>query len=377
MSGVIDQYKIAHAETSLTAFVGPAESGPVAEPVPVASVQDFDRVFGGQDPGTLLRNALADYFANGGSRALVVRSAEAAVDGGHPALQALDALEQAGGFNLLCVLPDAPSGDVDPAVALRAEAVCVRRLAMLIFDAPAAWSAVGAVAAAISELSAGSVPHLPTTSNAALYFPRLRRPGDPDALSPACGAVAGIIARTDSTRGVWKSPAGAGASLDGGLTPAVLLSSAEGDHLNGLGVNCIRQFPAGACVWGARTAHGANGGDAEFRYISVRRLALHVQESVERGLDWVTFEPNEEPTWAAIRAAVGEFLQGMYRDGAFQGARPRDAWFVNCDANTTSQYDRDIGRVNLLVGIAPLKPAEFLLLPISIMADTPHAPLPG
>ena len=363
---------IIHVETSVTAFIGRAGSGPVADPVALVNMSGFDGTFAGTGENTILRDAVADFYFNGGGHALVVRTAEPAEDGDNPMWGALDALERAAGFNLLCLLPETASGDVDAATMVRAAALCERSRAMLLLDAPAAWSASNPVAAAASTLATGSTTCLPASSNAAVFFPRLGRIGriieNAEAPSTACGAVAGIIARTDAAQGVWRSPAGVSSDLRGGLTLCVLITSADGDRLNRLGVNCIRQFQFGPYLWGARTLRGADGLGDEFKYISVRRTALHIEQCIARGLDWVALEPNDEQTWSIVRASVEQFMHGMFLRGAFQGVSAREAWFVRCDATTTSQHDLDSGRMTVLVGFAPLKPSEFVVVSITVMA---------
>ena len=178
------------------------------------------------------------------------------------------------------------------------------------------------------------------------------------------------MARTDAERGVWKAPAGQEAD-DRGRRPelAVTLTDRENGQLNPLGVNCIRTFPViGNVVWGARTLDGADALASEWKYVPVRRLALFLEESLYRGTQWVVFEPNDEPLWAQIRLNVGAFMQNLFRQGAFQGTTPREAYFVKCDKETTTQNDINLGIVNILVGFAPLKPAEFVIIRIQQMA---------
>jgi uncharacterized protein len=152
------------------------------------------------------------------------------------------------------------------------------------------------------------------------------------------------------------------------------MSDDENGLLNPIGVNCLRTFPIiGPVIWGARTMRGADILGDEYRYVPVRRLALFLEESLYRGLQWVVFEPNDEPLWAQIRANVGSFMQGLFRQGAFQGASPRDAYFVRCDKTTTTQDDIDRGIVNIIVGFAPLKPAEFVVLQIQQMTAQAQA----
>jgi phage tail sheath protein FI len=184
-----------------------------------------------------------------------------------------------------------------------------------------------------------------------------------------CGAVAGIFARTDSQRGVFKAPAGLDATLNGVRGLTVKLTDGEQGQLNPLGVNCLRSFPViGNVVWGARTLEGADLLASEWKYVPVRRVALFIEESLYRGTQFAVFEPNDEPLWAQLRLNVGAFMQNLFRQGAFQGASARDAYFVKVDKDTTTQNDIDLGIVNILVGFAPLKPAEFVIIKIQQIA---------
>jgi phage tail sheath protein FI len=150
------------------------------------------------------------------------------------------------------------------------------------------------------------------------------------------------------------------------------LGDADQDQLNPRAINALRTFPrAGTVAWGARTLHGQDERASEWKYIPVRRLALFIEESLHRGLRWAAFEPNGESLWAQIRLTAGAFLDGLFRQGAFQGRSPRDAYFVKCDPATTTQADIDQGIVNVVVGIAPLKPAEFVILHIRAAAQCP------
>ena len=168
---------------------------------------------------------------------------------------------------------------------------------------------------------------------------------------------------------MWKAPAGIEASLVGVPQLEVNLTDAENGELNPLGINCLRAFPvAGRVVWGSRTLRGADQLADEWKYVPVRRTALFIEESLYRGTQWVVFEPNDEPLWAQIRLNVGAFMHNLFRQGAFQGSTPRDAYLVKCDNETTTQNDINLGIVNILVGFAPLKPAEFVIIKIQQMA---------
>jgi phage tail sheath protein FI len=247
---------------------------------------------------------------------------------------------------------------------------------MLIVDSPKAWSANPASAAndAKKGFLNGDVPLTGLAArNAALYFPRIQESdpllqGQIDTFVP-CGMVAGVMAQTDVQRGVWKAPAGVDASLNGISGLEVNLTNDENGLLNPLGINCLRTFPiVGSVVWGARTLRGADQLSDDYKYIPVRRLALFMEESLYRGTQWVVFEPNDEPLWSQIRLNVGSFMHDLFVQGAFQGQTPANAYFVKCDGTTTTQNDINLGIVNIVVGFAPLKPAEFVILQIQQIA---------
>jgi uncharacterized protein len=284
------------------------------------------------------------------------------------------ALEKADLFNLLCIPPPTRDGDTDPTVYQTAIQYCTERRAMLIVDPPGAWGARAETAAANARAGLGDLNLAGTAArNAALYFPRVRqadplRAGQIDTFVP-CGIIAGTMARTDAQRGVWKAPAGLDAALNGIQGLQVNLTDDENGILNPLGINCLRSFPVtGRVVWGARTLRGADQLADEYKYVPVRRTALFIEESLYRGTQWVVFEPNDEPLWAQIRLNVGAFMQNLFRQGAFQGKTPREAYLVKCDKETTTQNDINLGIVNILVGFAPLKPAEFVIIKIQQLA---------
>ncbi len=286
----------------------------------------------------------------------------------------LYALEQADLFNLLCIPPDKRGGDTPKDVYQQALPYCFARRAMLLVDAPANWDTdPDLFSTPADKLQADLGLSGVEARNAALYFPRVRqadplRDGQIGAFV-ASGIVAGVMARTDTQRGVWKAPAGLDASLTGTQGLEANLTDQENGILNPLGINCLRSFPvAGRVAWGARTLRGADQLADEYKYIPVRRLALYIEESLYRGTQWVVFEPNDEPLWAQIRLNVGAFMHNLFRQGAFQGRTPRDAYFVKCDKETTTQNDINLGIVNIVVGFAPLKPAEFVIIKIQQMA---------
>ena len=294
----------------------------------------------------------------------------------------LYALNRADLFNLLCIPPrirdtsSLPSNytATSASVYQAALALCVERRAILIVDPDPAWAtqisnAINHAIDGRNDLNLSG----PAARNAALYFPCVRqvdplRDSRVDTFVPS-GIIAGIIARTDVQRGVWKAPAGLDASLDGVQDLQVNLNDLENGQLNPLGINCLRSMGVnGRIVWGARTLRGADESADEYKYLPVLRLALFLEESLYRGTQWAVFEPNDEPLWAQVRLNVGAFMQGLFRQGAFQGATPRDAYFVKCDRQTTTQNDINLGILNVVVGFAPLKPAEFVVIQIQQMA---------
>lgn len=272
-------------------------------------------------------------------------------------------------FNILC-LPDAANLNDGQAQAVysAANTFCEAKRAFLIVDIPAVIDSPEDMVTTWLANVGDNIRH----RNSAVYFPRLLIPDALNGSRPrnvaASGTLAGVYARTDASRGIWKAPAGTEATLRG-ATLATSLTDLQNGDLNQLGVNNLRTFPIfGNVSWGGRTLEGADQQASEWKYIPVRRTALYIEESLFQGLKWVVFEPNDEPLWAQIRLNVGAFMNNLFRQGAFQGKTPREAYFVKCDKDTTTQNDIDRGIVNIAVGFAPLKPAEFVVIQIQQMA---------
>jgi uncharacterized protein len=287
----------------------------------------------------------------------------------------INALLKADLFNILCIPPYLTSGEVDATVMTAAATICRSRRAFFILDAPAAWDEISDVTSNATGIdSIAATVGTDNARNAAVFFPRLRMPNplrqNQIETFASCGAVAGVFARTDTQRGVWKAPAGLEAGIAGVSALSVPMTDSENGQLNPIGVNCLRAMPgAGPVVWGSRTLRGADRlADTDWKYIPVRRLALFLEESIYRGTQWAVFEPNDEPLWSQLRMNIGGFLQTMFRQGAFQGSSAREAYFVKCDRSTTTQTDINNGIVNILIGYAPLKPAEFVILKFQQMA---------
>jgi phage tail sheath protein FI len=293
----------------------------------------------------------------------------AAYKGSQSAKTGLYQLEKSDLFNLLCILPNTRSSDVPDDVYQEGLSYCAKRRAMLLVDPKNGWLTVSAALSGLGSMDLKG----DAARNAAIYFPRIKQAdpmlgGQIDTFVP-CGTVAGIMARTDTQRGVWKAPAGIDAALLGVAGLQVEMTDLENGLLNPIGINCLRTFPVyGRVVWGSRTLRGADAAADEYKYVPVRRLALFIEESLYRGTQWVVFEPNDEPLWAQIRLNIGAFMQGLFRQGAFQGKTPAEAYFVKCDKETTTQNDINLGIVNIIVGFAPLKPAEFVVIKIQQIA---------
>jgi phage tail sheath protein FI len=244
---------------------------------------------------------------------------------------------------------------------------CEQRRAFLIVDLPTTVDTLQKAQTWIADSAT------PKSANAAAYFPRLQIPdpmqGYRAVPMASAGTLAGLYARIDASRGVWKAPAGTEATLRGPTGVAVPLNDPEQGTLNPLGLNVTRALPVyGNVAWGARTLDGADQLASQWKYIPVRRLALYIEESLFRGTKWAVFEPNDEPLWAQLRLSVGSFMHDLFRQHAFEGASPRQAYLVKCDGETTTQSDIDQGIVNILVGFAPLKPAEFVVIQITQLA---------
>ena len=349
--------------TSVTAFVGAASRGSSYRAVRISSFGEFEQRFGGLVASLDLGYAVQQFFLNGGKDAWIVRIARqltaVQISKGVHALDAVDI------FNLL-VIP----GVTNSEALFAAADYCRQRRAFLIVDAPKSAQTPAQMEQAVQNAT------LPKTSDGAIYFPWIKIADSLNnsalRLSPPSGTIAGLFTRSDATRGIWKAPAGTEATLNGVTALAYQLTDTENGFLNPRGINCLRSFPgAGIVAWGARTLAGDDQLGSEFKYINVRRLALFIEESIYRGIQWAVFEPNAEPLWAQIRLNAGAFLNNLFHEGAFQGNKPNDAYFVKCDSTTTTSNDIAAGMVNALIGFALLKPAEFIVVTISTKAAPP------
>lgn len=373
--------------TTTAAFIGeaPRSDAHAGEPVAVLNWGQFRDIFVAQSKvSTPLSHALAGYFLNGGSRAYVVNTTKAGL---------ADALQALSGYDDIAMI--AAPGWTDAATydsllthceglttcfaILDGPATCgdiaaLTRVGSAVGSARATSSQTGTAAAGAN--AAGDSPDKDKPAPAALrprdsargygaiYMPHLmvRDPLEPAkivAVAPS-GHLAGIYARTDVERGVFKAPANV--AVRGALGLTQRLNDAEQGVLNPAGVNVIRFMTGrGVLVWGARTLTVS---DPEWRYVPVRRLFIMMEGSIRRGTQWVVFEPNDERLWKSIRRDVSAFLMLLWRQGALQGATPEEAFFVKCDAETNPPEVIDAGRVVIEIGVAPVKPAEFVIFRI-------------
>lgn len=372
---------IAAVSTSVAAFVDRFPRGPRDQAVQVKSFADFERDFGGLDIACEASYAVQQFFLNGGAEAWVVRVGgdpeygraltEADLVGVRANRTGLFALADVG-FNIVCI-PAAASlaPGAMRAVYAEAESFCEERRAFLIVDIPEGTGDPDGMRAWLNDNA------ILRHRNAAVYFPRVVILDPLDAGRPrsmgSSGTMAGLYARTDAARGVWKAPAGTEARLRNVEGFDHALSDGETEDLGRLGANGLRAFPtSGPVAWGARTLVGADAQPSEWKYLPVRRLALFLEESLLRGTKWAAFEPNGEPLWSQIRLAIDDFMQGLFRQGALQGQTQRQAYFVKCDRETTTEDDIDRGVVNIVVGFAPLKPAEFVIITLQQIAGQPR-----
>jgi uncharacterized protein len=287
--------------------------------------------------------------------------------------QGVSLLDRVPIFNLLCV-----PGESDATTIQTLQTYCAGKRAFYIVDSPQNVTTSYLIANGPSGTTSGSLNSSSNltgvpSSNSAYYFPWVSAPdplvGNRPTLFPPCGFIAGIYAATDSGFGVWKAPAGIDASLSGISGLQYVLTDIENGSLNIQAVNCLRQFRvAGDVVWGARTLQGNDQAGSQWKYVPIRRLALFIESSLYDGTQWVVFEPNDERLWGQIRLNIGAFMQGLFLQGAFQGTTPTQAYFVKCDAENNPQSSIDQGIVNVLVGFAPLYPAEFVVIQIQQMA---------
>lgn len=326
--------------TSSTGFIAVTGRGPVLGPL--TSFADFVQKASG-NLGVNLPLAVRGFFENGGQRCFVAQIE--AGDSLESALTALDAEK----ISILCC----PDEALKPNAAATMAAHCERRK-----DRMCILQSVQAVAPVAT--------HQPPvhSSYAAYYYPWITvrsLDGASSVTIPPCGHIAGIYAQTDIARGVWVAPANV--ALSGVTALSQDLNAAESDELNSRGIDLLRNFPGqGLRVWGARTTSQ----DADWKYVNIRRFLIFLEKSIQEGTQWAVFEPNGPALWATVHSVIENFLLNVWQQGALQGSTRQDAFFVKCDLTTMTQNDLDNGRLVCIVGIAAVKPAEFIILQIGM-----------
>ena len=349
------------APTAVTAFVGALEAGPANIAVHLEDYAGFEAVFGSSSNATPLALAVHQFFDNGGKTAYVVRSADA--EAGSRAFRALHqgifALEEVDLFNLLC-LP----GAADGAVLAAAEGYCRDRGALLLTDAPLRAETPEQVLAALAGW--------PRSSHAAVFHPwvYVDTGAGKRQLAPPSGAVAGMLARNDAARGVWKPPAGGTARLEGVRALHADLSEADAAKLAEAGVNSLRMASSlGAVCWSARTLHPADHPAPQLAHIPVRRMANFLEDSLVPALEWTRFERNDARLWTHIAAQAEEFMHGLFTAGAFPGTSEAEAYSVRCGTDSIRSEDLSQGRVGIDLRFAPLMPGQFVHVRIHCLAE--------
>ena len=351
--------------TSTTGMVGLTQKGPLNHPTLVASFSEFQRLFGGYldisyGDYRYLPHAVEGFFQNGGKRVYINRVAPTdglvsdediiGKDSSEPSqrtgLWALNGVDE---IKILAI-PNGTTQKIHNAMIEHCENLKNR---FAVLD-PKKCSTLDSIR---------NQRYLYNSSYAALYYPwiKIRHPNTEEILSiPPSGHLCGIYARTDLQRGVHKAPANE--VMKGVLGPEQQIPKTQQDMLNPLGINCLREFSGrGFRVWGARTTSN----DPLWKYINLRRLFLYLEESIEKGTQLVVFEPNNEKLWARVKQTTSQFLTTVWKGGALMGTTLEQAFFVKCDRNTMTQEDIDNGRLIMLIGVAPVKPAEFVVFRIA------------
>ncbi len=335
-------HSITGVSTSTAAFLGIAKAG-LFTPTLVTSFADYQSEFAADTGINYMWAAVRGFFENGGTRLYISRLHAEKHQDLAPALQALESVDA----SIIC----APAVSADPNVAATLIEHCEKmRYRFAILDAPQSPAPTDGPPAALRS------------SFAAYYYPWVALPECADhgpIRVPPSGHIAGIYARTDQQQGVWHAPAGMPVIGIVGLDNVI--TDVQGEALNSAGVNVLRNFAGkGSLVWGARTTSQ----DPEWKYVNIRRYLSYLEHSIEAGTQWVVFEPNGDQLWAQVRNAVSNFLFTQWSNGALQGLKPEDAFFVRCDRTTMTQNDIDNGRLIVEVGVAPLRPAEFVIFRI-------------
>jgi phage tail sheath protein FI len=337
--------------TDRAVLVGVAPTGPWT-PTFLTSLTDYERAYGAAALNLNIGQALHGFFANGGTRCYVLHLHAPAPPGAIPASQLLSPLDSLTDVSMV-TCPD--------------EHFLQGMTAALVAHCETHRDRIAILGSILGGTYTNDPPPQAQSEFAAFYAPWVLVPnpagGAAIPLHPG-GHVAGAIASNDTNRGVWHAPANIVLMGITGLEQQI--PAPEATALNDRGVNVLRNLPPGGNrIWGARTTSA----DEEWKYLSIRRYLIFLEQSMQQGLQWAVFEPNGEVLWASVRQAVENFLLNEYLQGALQGTTPQQAFFVRCDLTTMTQADIDNGQVNCLVGVAPARPAEFIIFQIAIVTS--------
>ena len=392
-----NNHSVIPAPTAITAFLGRAKKGDANTPTSVSNFGEFERMFGGLGKDYPLSYAIQDFFLNGGEQAIIVRLIPSKEDSDETSEQnddtpkndkahkngrrlcasdylgsqeeqtGLYALEKVEIFNILCIPPDSTTPewvDIDELVWQTASIYCQQRNAFLLVDPPSRWSEKYKVGKSsdIDSISLGIVGE--PARYAATYFPRIEKEDPLRDMNvrqfPICGVIAALYARTDRESGVWKAPAGISSSILGIKQLQFNLTDMESGTLNEQAINALRNMrDVGPVAWGVRTLRGQTNLDDDYKYIQVRRLVNYIKLSIQQSISWAAFQPNDEQLWSTLRQSIGGFMKELQNQGAFY------SYQVACDATTTTATDIEQGIVNISIQIAPVTPAEFIIIQIS------------
>lgn len=354
---------IVAVSTSTAVLIGTFPKGRQYAITNIRSLQEFDRTYGGLRENNLSSLVAKQFFENGGKDLLVISTGIRFFQTATPLVQGLSLLSKIQSLNMLLIPETTLLSDREAAMIFQTAVPLIEKYRAMYFVDPPQQDALRQTVQdlAVWFKAQSGIRH----PNVMVYYPRVHVPSNSASVStvtiPNSGTMAGIFARFDSTRGVWRAPAGTEAKLQGVVGLEQVLTSQDVTSLTLANINALKQITSSTYVaWGARTLSS----NPEWKYVPVRRLALFVESSVEKGTAWAGFEPNDEPLWAQIRQSVGTFMQALFRRGAFQGAKSQDAYFVKCGRETTTAADQRAGFIHIMVGFAPLKPAEFIILNI-------------
>ena len=353
---------IAGVGSSTAIFIGKTSNGSIGAPVLITKLDDYQQQFGYSESDTPvsndMENAVTAFFFNGGSKAYIAHVDDNALISTEyaPVLKHMLKIRD---INMVClpgqVFPADGTGNTIIGAAISHCETMKNRMVIADLEQAQELENEGEV----------TTMSLPTSSYCAVYYPHIKASNPYGAGTVLVGAsafAAGMWAKIDSKRGVWKAPAGVETSLLGVAGLEHIVENAEQDFLNPNGINAVRSLPGyGTVIWGSRTL--ATNADPEWRYVPVRRTAMFIEESLSNGIQWSVFEGNNHVLWSALRTNIEAFMNSLFRSGAFQGESTGDAYFVRCGlGDTMTQADIDNGQVIIQVGFAPLKPAEFVIL---------------